>query len=164
MRNHTHIHDALNQAAFFEIKDRKRWMGILARASFEDMERFWSPYKDHTTYEILRQPEYGLTMVRGRAGGTGQQFNLGEMSITRCSIKLEGGLVGHAYIAGRNRKHAEFAAVFDALLQSPAHHDAIQSEILSPLANTHLEKLELRSKKASSTKVDFYTMVRGEDE
>ena len=68
----------------------------------------------------MRGPETGLVMVRGRAGGSGSPFNLGEMTVTRCTVQLGSGTAGHAYIAGRDERQAELAAVADALLQDPA--------------------------------------------
>ncbi|GAB4376283.1 MAG: hypothetical protein Kow00121_23160 [Elainellaceae cyanobacterium] len=73
-------------------------------------------------------------MVQGRTGGAGQPFYLGEMTITRCVVRLEtpdleeaiasqfpeGVIVGFGYVAGRSHRHAELAALCDALLQHPA--------------------------------------------
>ena len=40
-------------------------------------------------YRVLRGPEAGLVMVRGRTGGGGAPFNLGEMTATRCTVRTE---------------------------------------------------------------------------
>ncbi|PHQ71913.1 MAG: phosphonate C-P lyase system protein PhnG [Sneathiella sp.] len=138
-------------------------MGTLARASETDLEEFWDLYGKATEYDFLRPPEFGLVMVQGRAGGNGQKFNLGEMSVTRCSVLLSDGTVGHAYIAGRKRRHAEIAAVFDALLQNQKRHDKLNEMVIAPLADKRARALSDRSRKAAATKVDFFTMVRGED-
>ncbi len=71
----------------------------------------------------MRGPEGGLVMVRGRAGGGGAPFNLGEMTVTRCTVRLGSGLVGHAYVAGREPRRAELAALVDALMQDPERAD-----------------------------------------
>ncbi|MCR9214274.1 MAG: phosphonate C-P lyase system protein PhnG [Proteobacteria bacterium] len=142
---------------------RKNWMGILARASETDLENFWQLHGQEEDYDFLRRPEIGLVMVQGRAGGTGGRFNLGEMTVTRCSVRLSDGTVGHAYIAGRNQRHAELAAAFDALLQNPERQEEIEDTVITPLQKRHQQGRDDRSKKAAATKVDFYTMVRGED-
>ena len=38
-------------------------------------------------------------VVRGRVGATGAAFNLGEMTVTRASVRLASGNVGHAFFA-----------------------------------------------------------------
>lgn len=104
-----------------------------------------------------------MAMVRARSGGTGAQFNLGEMSITRCAVTLEGGIMGVAYVQGRERQHAEQAAILDALLQRDDWHDRIQSQVIAPLAQAHHERAQHRARVAAQTQVEFFTMVRGED-
>jgi len=145
-------------------QDRQRWMGILARAARTDLESHWQAHGEGVEYDFLRKPECGLVMVRGRAGGSGQRFNLGEMTVTRCSVRMPNGMVGHSYIAGRDRRQAEFAAAFDALLQDPRWHDDVTSQVINPLEQKHREARSKRSKKVAATKVDFFTLVRGEDE
>lgn len=113
-------------------------------------------------HEVLRAPELGSTMVRGRIGATGNAFNLGEMTLTRCSVQLTGGAVGHAYVQGRSKEKARIAALVDALMQTDAE-DEIRAEILSPLAATQQAAKAARAAKAAATKVDFFTMARGED-
>lgn len=140
--------------------ERKRWMGILARAPREALENAWADLDGRPDYEWLRKPEIGLVMVQGRAGGTGQPFNLGEMSVTRCAVRLADGTSGHAYIAGRDRRSAELAAVFDALLQQPDWQEAVKRKIVDPLETAQIERRRLRSRKAASTKVDFFALVR----
>ena len=66
-------------------------------------------------------------MARGRPGGDGAPFNLGEMTVTRCTVRLEDGTVGHAYVAGRDMRQAELAAVLDAVLQGPARRGAMMA-------------------------------------
>lgn len=142
---------------------RKAWMGILARADTAALEAAYedlSPVPRHTT---LRTPETGLVMVQARANGTGQKFNAGEMTVTRCSIRLSGGTVGHAYVAGRSRRHAELAAIFDALLQDPDRADDITRTVIEPLRLAQQDKTETSARKTAATRVDFFTMVRGED-
>lgn len=143
--------------------DRQRRMAILARASAGDLDAAYDALDPQPRHSLLRAPETGLVMVQGRAGGTGARFNLGEMTVTRCSVRLADGHVGHAYVAGRSHRHAELAAIFDALACEPARAAAIEKEVLAPLARAQAERRASTGRKAAATKVDFFTMVRGED-
>jgi len=145
-----------------EIEDRKSAMGLLARAPARRLADLWADYGAQPTFAFLRAPEIGTTMVRGRAGAVGAPFNLGEMSVTRCSVSLECGTVGHAYCQGRDREKARIAALVDAVLQT-AQAEGARAAILSPLAREEAERRRDRAAKADATRVEFFTMVRGED-
>jgi alpha-D-ribose 1-methylphosphonate 5-triphosphate synthase subunit PhnG len=136
-------------------------MAALANATFEDLQALAlrEPLPDHVA---LRAPETGLVMVRGRIGGTGAPFNVGEMTVTRCSVRLAEGTIGHGYIAGRNGEHARLAAILDAMLQHPDHGLALFDRIILPLETRGEVRWRERSAKSAATKVDFFTMVRGD--
>ncbi len=142
--------------------DRKTWMSLLAKSPVDELERLFSTFDGAQEYTFLRAPEAGGVMVRGRAGATGAPFNLGEMTVTRCSLKLAGGEVGHAYVQGRDKAHATRAALVDALMQT-AQAAAVRRHVLDPLEQVMTRTREIRAAKAAATKVDFFTMVRGED-
>ena len=109
---------------------RQRWMAVLARAPAAELAaRLDEVPGGMPTHQRLRGPEVGLVMLRGRAGGTGDRFNLGEMTVTRCTVRTADGLVGHAYVTGRDARQAELAALADALLQDPARHDALERSL-----------------------------------
>lgn len=137
---------------------RATWMGLLARAKADRLAELVPDLPDHTA---LRPPEVGAVMVRGRIGATGGPFNLGEMSVTRCSVRLAGGAVGHAHVQGRDKAHARRAAVVDALMQTAAA-EAMRG-VLATLAAEEAARRLLRAEKAAATKVEFFTLVRGED-
>jgi alpha-D-ribose 1-methylphosphonate 5-triphosphate synthase subunit PhnG len=141
---------------------RARWMSVLARATRGELEAAWADLGEHPEYEMLRRPEMGLIMVRGRAGGTGNPFNFGEMTVTRCAVRLADGTTGHCYAAGRDGRKAELAALFDALLQSGGGA-RLQASVISPLARRQAADRELVSRKAAATKVEFFTMIRGDN-
>ena len=101
-------------------------------------------------------------MVQGRMGGTGAPFNLGEMTVTRCALRIDSGEVGHGYVQGRDRDHAGRAALVDALMQTP-RADEIEAQILGPLASEATSRAQDRAAHAAATKVEFFTMARGED-
>lgn len=142
--------------------DRKDWMGLLARAPADLLDRLWRGVNMAPAFRWLRAPEVGGVMVQGRAGGTGAPFNLGEMTVTRCALALEGGAVGHAYVQGRDKRQAEQAALVDALMQGPeAGH--LRAAVLEPLLAEVQARAGLRAAKAAATKVEFFTLVRGDD-
>ncbi|MBO9478542.1 phosphonate C-P lyase system protein PhnG [Shimia sp. R11_0] len=142
--------------------NRRAWMSLLAKAPAERLKALWQAYGADPAFHWLRAPEIGATMVRGRLGGTGAPFNLGEMTLTRCALQLESGAVGHGYVQGRDKQKAEIAALVDALMQGP-EAAAVDAAILTPLGDELAEAKAARAEKAAATKVDFFTMVRGED-
>ncbi len=146
------------------ISQRQAWMAVLSKAACEELAMLWGTVSDKPSYELLRKPETGLVMVRGRMGGTGKQFNTGEATVTRCCVRSDSGKTGHAYILGRDHKHARLAAEVDAALQQDENREGLMNSIIMPLAEQHEAKLNLHRKKVAATKVDFFTLVRGEDE
>jgi alpha-D-ribose 1-methylphosphonate 5-triphosphate synthase subunit PhnG len=142
---------------------RAGWMSVLARATAEDVEAAWHGLGDPPAYHVVRGPETGLVMVQGRAGGTGARFNLGEMTVTRCTVELADGRVGHAYIGGRDRRHAERAAALDAMLQDPGRRPVLEAGVIAPLRARQEEQRAAARARAAGTRVEFFTMVRGEE-
>jgi len=138
--------------------DRRHWMSVLARADDTAIEEGLAACGDIPVYTRMRGPECGLVMVRGRAGGGGDPFNLGEMSVTRCTVRTDSGLVGHAYLAGRHERRAELAALADALLQDPARAPALHAAMIEPLARQQQARRSSTAAKAAATKVEFFTM------
>ncbi len=136
---------------------RKSWMAVLARAGADEITALLP--SDLPAFRRLRGPEAGLVMLRGRAGGDGAAFNLGEMTVTRCTVRTEDGLTGHAYVAGRDGRQAELAALVDALLQDPARHNALHEAVIRPLAAAQASRRETTARKAAATRVDFFTMA-----
>ena len=138
---------------------RQAWMGILARASSDALVDRLAAAPELPEFIRLRGPEAGLVMLRGQAGGDGAAFNLGEMSVTRCSIRDAAGRVGHAYRAGRDLAAAEFSARLDALLQEPALFQAYHDAVVAPLAEAQAAARETASRKAAATEVRFFTLA-----
>lgn len=144
-------------------EQRQRWISVLAKAPLAALENVWLALDAKPEYGFLRKPEIGLCMIRGRAGGTGARFNLGEMTMTRAVVRLASGTVGFGYVSGRANRHAELAAVFDALLQEAAHREKLERELIAPIESAERARVRTLAAKAASTKVEFFTMVRGED-
>ena len=143
------------------MSDRQHWMGILARARPADLEGAWRALPDKPAYEFLRHPEVGLVVLRARAGGTGSQFNLGELSVARCVVRTDSKIVGCGYVMGRDERHAELAALFDAMLQDERSGDRLKQSVVAPLEAAQVQERQARARKSADTRVNFFTMVRG---
>jgi len=142
--------------------ERQRWMGVLARASRTRLATLMADCGTFPAPEMVRPAETGTVMAEGRAGGTGARFNIGEVTTTRCVVRVEGRL-GFSYALGRDRKKAELAATLDALLQNPKRQDVLLHKVIAPLAQEEAEARDLASRKAAATKVDFFTLIRGDE-
>ncbi len=145
-----------------EIAARQSAMGILAKASAQDLAKAWKTLGLEPNYAIIRPAEIGLVMVRGRAGGTGAPFNMCEATVTRCAIALDDGTTGFGQALGRDKQKVLQAALVDALWQQPKHRDLVETKVLQPLASTQKQAENETRAEVAATKVDFFTMVRGE--
>ena len=145
------------------IEKRKSWMSLLATSNKNDLLNLWEQKKININYEWLRTPEIGSIMAQGRMGVTGDKFNIGEVTITRCSLKLNCGTIGHSYVQGRSKKKAEISALCDALMQTEMSNE-INKSIIIPLEKIKKNNKDKILSKAEATKVDFFTLVRGESD
>ncbi|MEO8884272.1 MAG: phosphonate C-P lyase system protein PhnG [Devosia sp.] len=141
---------------------RKANMAVLAQAASGDIATAWAAWPEKPDFHLVRGPETGLVMVRGRAGGGGAPFNLGEATVTRATVRLATGEVGHSYALGRNGEKARLAAIFDALSQRPADAGAVEALVAALHAKTDKADGQRREETAA-TRVNFFTMVRGDD-
>lgn len=135
---------------------RQRWMSVLARATADELA---AGLPDLPAYTRLRGPEAGLVMLRGRAGGAGNPFNLGEATVVRCTVRTPSGTVGHAYCLGRDLRQAELAAVLDALLQDAETGPALETAVVAPLAEAQAARRALLARRAAATQVQFFTLA-----
>ncbi|MYZ48974.1 phosphonate C-P lyase system protein PhnG [Propylenella binzhouense] len=146
-----------------ERPDRKGALAILARATAGELDAAWAALDDAPDLEVVRAPEFGLVMARGRIGGGGGAFNIGEVAVTRAVVRASTGEVGYGNVLGRDRARALLVARFDALWQSARHRRRVEESLLQPVARrAEAEDAALRGK-AAATRVNFFTMVRGED-
>ncbi|WP_244445756.1 phosphonate C-P lyase system protein PhnG [Devosia sp. LC5] len=135
-------------------------LNALAAAESAALAQHWTDWTEKPEFRALRGPETGLVMVRGRAGGGGAPFNLGEASVSRASVRLASGEVGHGYCLGRDLEKARLIAVFDALFQRDP--ERVEAEVLAPLRAVVSQGDQQRREESAATKVDFFTMVRGD--
>lgn len=140
---------------------RKAVMAVLAHAETADIAGRLATVAV-PAHEDLREPENGLVMVRGRVGGDGASFNLGEATVSRAAVRLSSGEVGFGYTLGRDREKARLIALCDAMVQSAGLAGAIETQVVAPLRTAMIEKRNRKSAEAAATRVDFYTLVRGE--
>ncbi|MDI1235992.1 MAG: phosphonate C-P lyase system protein PhnG [Polaromonas sp.] len=141
---------------------RRRWLAVLARATRPELEKAGVLLGALPPLEHVRPAESGMVMLRGRVGGTGDAFNLGEASVTRCALRVGPGALGVGYALGRDRRKAELIAVLDALLQDPMRHPALMREVVEPLARQQAAQQDATSRAAAASKVEFFTFVRGQ--
>jgi alpha-D-ribose 1-methylphosphonate 5-triphosphate synthase subunit PhnG len=140
---------------------RKAAMAVLAHSGAAAIAACLDPIA-LPRHENLREPENGLVMVRGRIGGDGAPFNLGEATVSRAAVRLSTGEVGFGYTLGRDRHKAQMIALCDALLQSSEFADTIEAGVLAPLRAAMICEQDRKAAATAATRVDFYTLVRGE--
>ena len=142
--------------------ERKQIMGLLARATCAELQAGWDALDAKPEVHPVRGPETGLVMVRGRIGGGGDAFNLGEATVSRATVRLASGEIGHGQMLGNDREKARLAALFDALQQRPEYHPVVDALLDAVAARIQAEDSR-RAEEAAATRVDFFTMVRGDD-
>lgn len=142
---------------------RREVLAVLARADSAEIARGLRQLDDGLSYSEPRAPEIGLVMLRGRIGSRGAPFNAGEATVTRAAVQLASGETGFGYVLGRDRDKARLIALCDALWQVDDKRAAIETHVLAPLRRKHKEKKDLERARTAATRVDFFTLVRGED-
>src|SRR3984885_8232543 len=111
---------------------RKAAMAVLAHSGAVEIAGRLAAI-DLPDHENLREPENGLVMVRGRIGGDGAAFNLGEATVSRAAVRLSTGETGFGYTRGRDGAKARMIALCDALVQSDQFAEIVESKIIAPL-------------------------------
>ena len=149
-----------------DFDDRREWLALLAHSDTGSLEAIWDTLEMPPAFQFLRRPEIGLAMVKGRTGGSGTAFNLGEMTVTRCVVTTRDSMTGAridgvAYVAGRDKRHAELVALFDALFQDSARGPALRADVLPGLVAKRNRIQAAQAAKSAATKVEFFTMERG---
>lgn len=142
---------------------RRQTLGVLARAPAEDLDQRLQKIGALPEFRWLRAPETGMAMVRGRIGGNGEAFNLGELTLTRCTLRLASGQIGISAVRGGNRQQAAQVAMCDALLQHPDYRERVREQVVEALTRAEQCRHAARAAEVAASKVDFFTLVRGED-
>ncbi len=150
-------------AQHFDETQRRQWMAVLAHSLPQELESRWAELKLTPEYQVIRQPETGLVQIQARMGATGQRFFAGDATLTRAVVQLDNGIYGYSYLLGRDKTHAERCAVIDALMQDKAHFQTLQETLIAPLAANREQRLAKRRAEVNSSRVDFFTLVRGDN-
>ena len=103
---------------------RRDAMALLVEGETAELAGLLNAVGELPVHEDIRRAECGLVMVRGRIGGDGAPFNLGEATVARAAVRLASGEVGFGYVLGRDCEKARLAALCDALLQSDRYRAA----------------------------------------
>jgi alpha-D-ribose 1-methylphosphonate 5-triphosphate synthase subunit PhnG len=138
-------------------------MSLLARATPAELGGALAAHWPEIAYRELKPVETGLVMLRGRMGGDGAAFNLGEATVSRAVIELSTGERGHGQCLGRDGSKARLCAILDALAQRPADASLVESSVLSPVRERLATEAARAARQSAATRVDFFTLVRGED-
>jgi len=141
---------------------RVAWLGLLAQAPWEELDSLSKSLVADVRFEWLRAPQQGLTLVRARIGNSGDRFNVGEATLTRCTLRLvEPGappLAGVGYVLGRSAAHAERMAQLDALLQWDATAEALTRDVLAPLEQARSGRHRAEAESTQSSRVQFFVL------
>jgi alpha-D-ribose 1-methylphosphonate 5-triphosphate synthase subunit PhnG len=146
-----------------EAHERKAALRILAFATAAELRQAIDTHWPTLAVRDLRTPQAGMVMLRGRMGGDGAAFNLGEATASRAAIELPSGERGFGTVLGRDPQRARLVAIADALWQRPGDRRAVEASLLEPVAARRAARSLRRASEAAATKVDFFTLVRGED-
>lgn len=142
--------------------DRQKWMALLGSASVKDLATAKLEMAVDVDWKVIKKPEVGMLMVQSGSDGSHPAFNLGEMSVTKCVLEVQGQYLGYAMIPGSSTTHAELAALFDGLLQHPDYRDDLNENLIRMLDEKQRDKDRQLEKDVADTKVEFFTLKRGE--
>ncbi len=135
-------------------------VAALASASSAELAAAMALVGEVTEVADLKPPETGLVMLRGRIGGDGAPFNVGEATVTRAVVRLADGSIGYSYRLGRDKVAARQAAILDALWQLPDQRAHIETHVLKPIRERIAAERDRASREAAATRVEFYTLAR----
>lgn len=146
--------------------DRQAWLRLFALTETSQLRAVWEGLPNPPETRFLRAPEIGLAMVRGRAGGKGNAFNLGEMSVTRCVVSgIDRGtgarLDGVGVVQGRDKDKAELVARLDIAMQDTTLTQEARDTLLATIRTAREIETSAKLAKTAATKVEFFTMERG---
>lgn len=142
--------------------NRENWIGLLGSADPTDLESALEQLNGGCDHICIVGPETGMLMVQAKSDGSNSRFNLGEMTVTKCVLEVKGQHLGVGWIMGSDLRHAKLAALFDGLLQDPEYHDRLMATLIPRLEKKQRLKADILLKDVSDTKVEFFTLKRGE--
>jgi alpha-D-ribose 1-methylphosphonate 5-triphosphate synthase subunit PhnG len=153
----------MSEQTNFSIPARQAAMKALSCASRDELAQGLHIGGGDHGAAMLRGPETGLVMLRGRIGGGGNPFNVGEATVTRATVRIATGETGHSYVLGRDGEKARLCAIMDALWQRKETRPVVEENVIAPVRRRLEAEERERREKVAATRVDFFTMVRGDD-
>ena len=147
----------------FDTSVRQRWMRVLAHSQPAALLSRMNALNLAPDYDTIRPPEIGLVQIQARMGGTGERFFAGDATLTRAAIRLNSGTLGYSYVLGRDKAHAERCAVIDALLQEQPYFQTLMETLIAPLEADRAARIATRQAEVNTSRVDFFTLVRGDN-
>ena len=155
---------AASQAEIDGTAARQALMRVCTQATLRELTSAVDQFPDVGNVIEIRTPETGLVMLRGRIGGNGAPFNVGEATVTRAVVQLASGELGYAFLLGRDAEKARLAAKVDALAQTSAEaRKTIEAALVVPVTERVALEEANAARATAATRVDFFTLVRGED-
>jgi alpha-D-ribose 1-methylphosphonate 5-triphosphate synthase subunit PhnG len=142
------------------LEPHRATVSALASATANELTAAMAVLGDIAAVVDLRRPETGLVMLRGRIGGDGAPFNVGEATVTRAVVRLANGTTGYSYRLGRDKGAARHAAILDALWQIPDLRERIEALVLRPIRDRIAADRARASSEAAATRVEFFTLAR----
>lgn len=142
---------------------RQELMQICAQATEAELTAAIDALDPRPEATDVRPAETGLVMLRGRIGGSGAPFNAGEATVTRAVVRLGTGETGFSYLLGRARTRARLAAILEAAAQRPEYRRAIVQHLILPVSDRVKAERQVAREQTEATRVEFFTLVRGED-
>jgi alpha-D-ribose 1-methylphosphonate 5-triphosphate synthase subunit PhnG len=146
-----------------DVAMRRAAMAVLAESETSEIAACLASLGNLPASEDLRRAERGLVMVTGRVGGDGASFNLGEATVARSAVQLSTGETGFGYVLGRDLEKARLIALCDALIQRADFCDPLERFVVAPLREKLTARRRMTDERTAATRVDFFTLVRGED-
>lgn len=143
---------------------RREAMAVLVGSDARELASLLAAVGELPAHQDLRKPESGLLMLRGRISGDGSPFNVGELTVARAAVRLTSGETGFGYVLGRDHEKARNIALCDALVQSQRYRLRIENGVIEPLRARQCEARKLSAERTAATRVEFFTLVRGEDD
>lgn len=145
------------------VEQRQNLLSTLAKSSLKDIQSYWPHSPNDYQFNTIRPPQTGMVMAVARTETTGEPFNLGEVSVTRCALRLESGETGFGYSMGSDTEQVLHIALIDALAQVDDNFDTLSAEVINPLKQKIADRQKRQKALTDTTKVDFLTITRGED-
>lgn len=142
---------------------RQHWMSVLAHSQPAELAARLNALNINADYEVIRAAETGLGADSGANGRHRRTLFAGDATLTRAAVRLTDGTLGYSWVLGRDKQHAERCALIDALMQQNRHFQNLSETLIAPLDADRMARIAARQAEVNASRVDFFTMVRGDN-